>query len=52
MFIQLGLPVRYVLALLVFTGTLFNYATRVTINIAILEMTKNASDLCYGNNKR
>lgn len=42
------IPVRYILACLIFTGTLLNYATRVTINIAILEMTRNASELCNG----
>ena len=39
-------PFRYGLALLVFLGTLVNYATRVNINIAILEMTRNHTTVC------
>ena len=39
-------PFRYGLAFLVFLGTLVNYATRVNINIAILEMTRNHTTLC------
>jgi hypothetical protein len=45
------IQVRYVLAGLIFMGTLLNYATRVTINIAILEMTRNASELCNGTSR-
>ena len=45
------IQVRYVLAGLIFIGTLLNYATRVTINIAILEMTRNASELCNGTSR-
>ena len=44
--LRVNVPFRYGLALLVFLGTLVNYATRVNINIAILEMTRNSTTLC------
>ncbi len=43
---MLKIPVRFNLAILIFLGTLVNYMLRVNINIAILEMTRNATDLC------
>lgn len=40
------LPLRALPAFFLFLGTVTQYVTRVSINVAILDMTRNASDLC------
>ena len=40
------LPLRAVPAFLLFLCTFTQYVTRVSINVAILDMTRNASDIC------
>ncbi len=39
-------PIRSMVAILVFTGTMISYMLRVNLNIAIVTMTDNVTSLC------
>ena len=40
------IPIRAIIGLLMFGGTLMSYVLRVNINIAIVTMTENSEILC------
>ena len=42
----LGIPIRAMIALFMFGGTIVSYVLRVNLNIAIVSMTKNSEILC------
>ena len=44
--IPFGIPIRVIIGLLMFGGTLISYVLRVNINIAIVTMTENSKILC------
>jgi hypothetical protein len=41
-----GIPVRVVIAILMFGGTFVSYVLRVNLNLAIVTMTNNSEVLC------
>ena len=41
-----NVPLRVLPAILLFLGTFASYVTRVSINIAIITMTENATEIC------
>lgn len=41
-----GIPIRALIALLMFGGTMMNYILRVNLNIAIVSMTKDSNIIC------
>ena len=41
------IPIRAIIALLMFGGTFVSYVLRVNLNIAIVTMTNNSDALCY-----
>ena len=41
-----GIPIRAVIALFMFGGTMISYVLLVNINIAIVSMTKDSERLC------
>ena len=40
------IPIRSLIALLMFGGTMINYVLRVNLNIAIVSMTQDSDKLC------
>ena len=43
-------PIRAIIALLMFGGTFVSYVLRVNLNIAIVTMTNNSDVLCANSN--